>query len=165
MNHIVGIAEKPGAVLRDGLPSPPTGSNGQWTSSSWPCRINRMTDVAARYLEVSIMDINHHPRAAIDDEQGARGLVASSMSSALRQNDLRVLCLGYPASHSGGIHWKRRHISSFSNSADSETHRTDITCKEQSSQRDNKGERRKLLEQRTNESQWYLLFGSNSAVT
>lgn len=47
-----------------------------------------MTNVVVRYLGISIMDKDHHPRAAIDNEQGARGLVASSISSALRQNAL-----------------------------------------------------------------------------
>lgn len=48
----------------------------------------QMADVVVRYLGVSIMDVDHHPRAAIDNERGAQRLVASSISLALRQNAL-----------------------------------------------------------------------------
>lgn len=106
---------------------------------------------------------DQHPRAATAKEQAARGLVASSMLLVLRQNasefsvlDLYQQVLGNPVEC-------RHYIKPLK--FGSKTHRTDITRKEQSSQRDSKGAQGKFLEQRTNKSQQYLLFGSNSAVT
>lgn len=113
------------------------------------------------------MKLDHHPRAAMANEQGARGFVGFSMPSVLRQNALESPVLDL-----------RHHVlgESIGNIAIYQASQTRLIpnhtgwtqCARNNDRKGAKGAgmwKTRHLKESINRGQGYLLFGSNSAVT